>query len=133
MSELCGCVFASSGGGLKSTGSSLLELSPRSSPRSFTFTVSERGGVRSGFLVDPCCEPLSGLDACEFEFEFWADASVPPSNKTTHQLRIPSILMSSVRRAKCLQASLRRFQLGISASLLLYQVILGPAGALGSL
>src|ERR1700728_527792 len=46
--ELCGCVLASSSGASKSVCSSLLELCPKSEPRSVTLTRSERGGARSG-------------------------------------------------------------------------------------
>src|SRR5215469_732163 len=43
------------------------------------------------------------------------------------------ILTSSAGRPKCLQASLRRFQFGISASLLLNEVVLSSTGTLGGL
>src|SRR5580698_3192912 len=48
MSELCGWALTSSGGGLRSIGESLLELSPGPLSRSVALTRSERGGARLG-------------------------------------------------------------------------------------
>src|SRR5580692_12173535 len=64
MSELLGWSFASFGGGLKSICVSLLELSPRSSPRESALTLSERGGARFGL----CADDLSGADGVELVF-----------------------------------------------------------------
>src|SRR5579872_1627660 len=92
MSESCGCAFTSSDGGLKSTGSSLLELCPASSPKSVAFTTSDRGGERSGFRVAAGVE-LEGESAADGDFglELCPCATVPgkkPSNKIRSTLRI---------------------------------------------
>src|SRR5437660_4484171 len=88
-SELSGWSFASFGGGLKSICVSLLELSPRSSPREAASTLSERGGARFGLCA--------GADEVELGFcdfagadgdEFCAAAKPTPRSNTIRKLRI---------------------------------------------
>src|SRR6202007_2687491 len=64
MSELLGWSFASFGGGLKSICGSLLELSPRSSPREAASSPQQRRGARFGL----CAEDLSEADELELGF-----------------------------------------------------------------
>src|SRR5215469_6600560 len=61
--EPCGCSLASSGGGLRSTCVSLLELSPASAGREEASTWSERGGARFGLGA-------GNLSAADLDSEF---------------------------------------------------------------
>src|SRR6266576_4376652 len=92
-SELSGWSFASFGGGLKSICVSLLELSPRSSPREAASTLSERGGARFGLCTDDLSEAEElELAFCDFAGtdgdEFCATAKPTPRSNTIRKLRI---------------------------------------------
>src|SRR3954447_6034248 len=91
ISELFGCAFVSSGGGLRSICVSLLELRPAVSPRLLAFTRSERGASRFGVR----CQVDFDAESAFFEFagvlgaEFCANATaLAHSRITKRHLRI---------------------------------------------